>query len=130
MVGDKISNLINGLKNAYTAEHAVFSTPFTKMNLSILEVLKKENYIADYKESGEGKTKRLEVELKYEDGAPAISDVSRVSKQSKRVYTGYRDIIPVKQGYGISVVSTPQGVMTGKSAKEMKIGGEELFKVW
>jgi small subunit ribosomal protein S8 len=131
MVGDKVSNLIIGLKNAYGAKHSTFEFPYTKMSQSILEVLRKEGFIKDFEEKGkEAKDKKLEVSLKYEDGAPAISNVERTSKQSRRVYLGYKDIRPVKQGYGVSVISTPEGIMTGKEAKDKKLGGEELFKIW
>lgn len=130
MVGDKVSNLIIGLKNAYNAKHMVFETPFTKLNASILEVLRKEGFVTDFEEKGKDIEKTLVVSLKYENGKPAISDVSRTSKQSKRVYIGYKDIKPVKNGYGISVISTPKGVMSDKQAKDQKLGGEELFKIW
>lgn len=130
MVGDKISNLIIGLKNAYNAKHDVFVSPFSKLNVSILETLRKEGFIKDFDEKGKDLNKELEVSLKYENGAPAISDVQRVSKQSRRVYVSYKDLRPVKNGYGISVISTPEGVMSDKEAKNKKLGGEELFKVW
>ena len=130
MVGDSISNLIIGLKNAYNAKHSIFQSPFTKMNVSILEVLRKEGFIKDFEEVGKDTQKRLDVSLRYEDGTPAISNVERVSKQSRRIYVGYKDIKPVKNGYGIAVISTPEGVMSDKEAKEKKLGGEELFKIW
>lgn len=130
MVGDKVSNLIIGLKNAYIAKHNVFVSPYSKLNVSILETLRKEGFIKDFDQTGKDLDKKLEVSLKYENGTPAISDVSRVSKQSKRTYVGYKDLKPVKNGYGISVISTPQGVMSDKEAREKKLGGEELFKVW
>ena len=130
MVGDKISNLIIGLKNAYTARHSVYEAPFTKMNVSILEVLRKEGFVKDFEEKGKDLDKKLEVTLSYENGTPAISDLSRVSKQSRRVYVGYKDIKPVKNGYGISVISTPEGIMSNKEAIAKKVGGEELFKIW
>ena len=130
MVGDKISNLIIGLKNAYKAKHSIFELPYSRMSLSILEVLRKEGFIQDFEEKGKDLNKKLEVSLKYENGAPAISDVKRVSKQSKRSYISYKNIRPVRSGYGISVISTPEGVMSDKEAKIKKVGGEELFKVW
>lgn len=130
MVGDKISNLIISIKNAYNAKHLSFVTPYTKLNASILEVLRKEGFIMDFDEEGKGIDKKILVKLKYENGNPAVSDVSRVSKQSKRVYVGYKDLVPVRNGYGISVISTPEGIMSDKEAKKKKLGGEELFKIW
>lgn len=130
MVGDKVSNLIIGIKNAYNAKHSTFVFPYSKVIVSILEVLRKEGFITDFEEKGKDLEKKLEVSLKYENGAPAISDVKRISKQSRRIYLGYKDIKPIKNGYGISVISTPNGVMSDKEAKEKKLGGEELFRVW
>jgi len=130
MVGDKISNLIIGLKNAYNAKHTTFELPYTKMNESILEALKKQGFVSDFKQKGKDLKKELSVTLKYKEGEAAVTDVRRVSKQSKRVYLGYRDIVPVRQGYGVTIISTPAGVMTGKEAKTKKLGGEELLKIW
>ncbi len=130
MVGDTISNLIISLKNAQKARHneAVFS--YSNMKLAILEVLKKEGFIVDVEKTGKDLKKKLVVTLKYEDNSPAISDVKRISKQSKRMYTAYKDIKSVRNGYGITVLSTPQGVMSNKQATKAKVGGELLFTMW
>jgi small subunit ribosomal protein S8 len=130
MVGDKISNLIIGLKNAGIADHKVVSFPYTKLNHSILDVLKKEGFIDDFEKEGKDLRKKLNATLSYKEGVSAITDIKRASKQSRRVYIGYKDIRPVKNGYGMSVISTPEGVMSNKEAKKKKLGGEELFKVW
>jgi small subunit ribosomal protein S8 len=130
MVGDTISNLIISLKNAQKARHEEVVLSFSKMKLSILEVLKKEGFIAGVEKTGKDISKKLIVTLKYEDGAPAITDVKRISKQSKRTYTGYKDIKTVRNGYGITVLSTPQGVMSNKEATKSKVGGELLFTMW
>jgi small subunit ribosomal protein S8 len=130
MVGDKISNLIISLKNAQRAKHASLTVADTKMNQAILEVLKKEGFVGAIDKQGKDLKKKLVVTLKYEDGAPAITDVQRMSKQSKRTYAGYKDIKPVRSGYGITVFSTPQGVLSDKAARNAKVGGEILFKMW
>lgn len=130
MVGDKISNLIISLKNAYIAGHASTVLPYTKMNESILTVLRKEGFISDFDIKGKDVKKYIEAILKYENGQPAITDVKRISKQSKRSYITYKDIKPIKQGYGISVISTPEGIMSAKDARMKKVGGEELFRIW
>jgi small subunit ribosomal protein S8 len=130
MVGDTISNLIISLKNAGKARHEAVVIPFSNMNLAILETLKKEGFVTDIEKTGKDIKKKLIVTLKYEDGVPAISDVKRASKQSKRVYTGYKDIKSVRNGYGIAVLSTPQGVMSNKQATKAKVGGELLFTMW
>ncbi|MEN9921675.1 MAG: hypothetical protein RLZZ517_653 [Candidatus Parcubacteria bacterium] len=130
MVGDTISNLIISLKNAQKARHNEVVLSFSKMKLAILEVLKKEGFIADVEKTGKDISKKLIVTLKYEDGTPAITDVKRISKQSKRTYTGYKEIKTVRNGYGITVLSTPQGVMSNKQATKSKVGGELLFTMW
>jgi small subunit ribosomal protein S8 len=130
MVGDKISNLIISLKNAYTAGHTVVSLPYTKMSESILTVLRREGFVQDFDVKGKELKKSLSVSLRYENGLPAITEVKRISKQSKRVYIANKDIRPIKQGYGISVISTPKGIMSDKEARDKKVGGESLFKVW
>ena len=130
MVGDKISNLIISLKNAQNAKHDSLTVADTKMNAAILEVLKKEGFVGTIDKQGKDLKKKLVVALKYENGMPAITDVQRMSKQSKRTYTGYKDIKPVRSGYGITVFSTPQGVLSDKAAKKAKVGGEILFKMW
>lgn len=130
MVGDTISNLIISLKNAQKAKHTEVTFSYTKMKLAILEVLKKEGFIADIEKTGKDLKKKLIATLKYEDGVPAITDVKRKSKQSKRMYVGYKDLKTVRNGYGITVLSTPQGVMSNKQASKLKIGGETLFTMW
>jgi small subunit ribosomal protein S8 len=130
MVGDTISNLIISLKNAQKARHPEVVFSYTNTKLAILEVLKKEGFIGSIEKTGKDIKKKLIVTLKYEDQAPAITDVKRVSKQSKRMYVGYKDLKSVRNGYGITVLSTSQGVMSNKQASELKVGGEILFTMW
>lgn len=130
MVIDKVSNLIISLKNAYNAKHSVVEFPYTKFSESILEVLRKEGFILDFDKKGKKPKETLEISLKYENGVSALTDVQRVSKQSQRIYLGYKDIKPVKNGYGVSIISTPDGIMSSKEAKKKKLGGEELFRIW
>lgn len=131
MVGDTISNLIISLKNAQNAKHEKVSISYSKMKHAIADVLKSEGFVSDVEKSGKDIKKKLIITLKYqEDGAPAITDVKRMSKQSKRSYLGYKDIKTVRNGYGIAVISTPQGVMSNKTALKNKVGGELLFTMW
>ena len=130
MVGDTISNLIISLKNAQKARHTEVVFLYSNIKFAILEILKKEGFILDVEKSGKDLKKKIIVTLKYENGSPAISDVKRISKQSKRTYIGYKDIKSVRSGYGITVLSTPQGVMSNKQATKEKVGGELLFTMW
>ena len=129
MVVDNISNLIISLKNASTAGKDYLRVPATKMNDSILNVLKVNNFIADFSKKDKD-AKDIKVFLKYDDGAAAITDVKRISKNSKRVYQSSKEIKNVRRGYGMAVISTPKGVMSGLDAREQKVGGELLFEIW
>lgn len=131
MVNDPVSNLIISLKNASLQSKEAVRVPYTKMSLSILEVLKKEGYVKDVTKHGKDIKKHIDVDLQYaEDGTSKIVNVKRVSKFSTRVYKGFKDIKPVKSGYGIQVLSTPAGIMSGRSAIKQNVGGEVLFEIW
>lgn len=130
MVGDTISNLIISLKNAQKAKHATVTFAYSKMTMSILESIKKHGFVANIEKTGKDLKKKVIVTLKYEDGMPAITDVKRISKQSQRMYVGYKDIKPVRNGYGMVVLSTPAGILNDKEAIKSKIGGEILFTMW
>jgi small subunit ribosomal protein S8 len=131
MVIDSISNLIITLKNAQDRGLSSARVPFSKLTSSILEVLKKEGFIANFEDKGKEVKKHIEVELKYtNDGEKAISDVKRVSKQSKRVYKSVDQIHPIKNGYGRLILSTPVGILTDVQARKQRIGGEALFQIW
>ncbi|MEI7719799.1 MAG: 30S ribosomal protein S8 [bacterium] len=129
MVTDPISDFIIRLQNASRTNKESVSLPFSKMKLAIAEVLKREGYLSDV----EGKSKTgntLSVGLKYKNGKPVITGVKRISKPSRRMYMGVKELRPVKRGYGLLVLSTPAGVVTGKQAREQKVGGEALFEIW
>jgi len=130
MVKDQISNLIIALKNASMTGKKTATVPSTKMVISILKVLKKKNYVEDYETKGDGVKKVVNVSIKYDNGNPAIHEVRRVSKFSQRIYKGFKNIRPVKSGYGMLVVTTPQGILTDKESIDKKIGGEVLFQIW
>lgn len=127
---DSISNMIIMLKNAGLAGKETVVFPYSKFKNAVAECLKKEGYI-------NGLTKKirkgfpvLEVELTYVNKNPKISEVKRVSKQSKRVYFGMKDIHTIKNGTGLLVLSTPKGILSGKEARREQVGGEALFKIW
>ncbi len=130
MVNDKISNLINGLKTASNAKKETMIVPSSNLIASILELLKKEEFIADFSIKGDKVKKEAVITLKYENGLPAINDVKKVSKTSKRIYRGADSIKSVKSGYGLSVITTPKGVISGTQARKSKVGGEVLFEIW
>ena len=107
------------------------SVPYSKILFSILGLLKKEGFILDVERSGKDKDAKLEITLKYEeDGKAVISDVKRVSKFSKRIYLNAKEIRPVRNGYGLLILSTPNGILSGAQAKKANVGGEALFEIW
>ena len=128
---DKISELIINIKNGSMVGQKEVTVAHSNLKEKILELLKKEGYIADFKTlKGDGVKKNLKITLAYLDnGDSKIKDVKRISKLSKRIYYGYKDILPVKYGHGLMVLSTPLGIISDKTAKKEKIGGEALFKI-
>ena len=100
------------------------------MDESIVEILAKNKLIKGFEKKGRGVKKILDVELKYDDKKGAIRDVKFISKPSRRFYIGYKEIKPVKGGYGLLIMSTPKGILTGQEAKKKKVGGEALFEIW
>jgi small subunit ribosomal protein S8 len=127
---DPISNMIIMIKNASLAGKETVSFPYSKMKHAIAECLQREGYISAFSKKVKKGHPSLEVELLYTDKKPKIQDVERISKQSKRVYFGMKDIFSVKNGAGLLVLSTPKGILSGKDARKEQVGGEALFKVW
>jgi small subunit ribosomal protein S8 len=127
---DSISNMIIMMKNASLAGKETVSFPYSKMKNAIAECLKKEGYVGAVSKKVKGGLPILEVVLVYIDKKPKIVEVERMSKQSKRVYFGMKDIHQVKSGFGLLVLSTPKGILSGKDARKEQVGGEALFKVW
>lgn len=104
--------------------------PATKMIVAIASILKAEGFIADYRVEEAKPQSELVVDLKYVNGVPAISQMVRVSKPGVRKYRGYREIKPVRRGLGLSIFSTPMGIVSGKEAVKSKIGGEYICYVY
>jgi len=105
-------------------------TPFSQLKESIAEVLFKQGFIASYAKKGKKVQKTLEIGIAYEGKNPRVANVARMSKPSRRFYMKASEIKPIKNGYGLMVISTPKGVMTGEEARKALVGGEALFKIW
>ena len=127
---DTISNMIIKIKNAGNSGHLNVSVPYSSLKQSIAETLKKEHFITDLEVKSEKGKKVLSIELFMENRVPKIKGVKRVSKPSKRIYKKFSEIRPVKNGYGALILSTSQGIMSGRQAKHSKLGGEALFQIW
>ena len=126
MVTDPIADFLVRLQNASRARKTLVEVPFSSMKFAIAQILSREGYIG----SVEKQKTALSIPLLYKEGRPAISGVKRISKPSRRLYMGVRDVHPVKRGHGLLVLSTPAGVVTGKEAKQKRAGGEVLFEIW
>ena len=122
-MNDTISDLLTRIRNGQMSNKKSISVPYSKMKESICKVMLDEGYIDGYS-SDEGKIRTLVVELKYFEGKPVIDYIKRVSRPGLRIYKSSDEIPLVKNGLGICIISTSQGLMTGKTAKEKKCGGE------
>jgi small subunit ribosomal protein S8 len=128
---DPIGDYINRLKNASAVKSETTTAPYSKTKEAISDLLKKEGYINFVNLKGKGIKKILGIGLAYrKDGSPKILHAKRISKPGRRVYKNSKEIKPVKFGKGILVISTPKGIVTGKTAKKEKVGGEALFEIW
>ncbi|MEI7765345.1 MAG: 30S ribosomal protein S8 [bacterium] len=127
---DSISNMIIMMKNGSLAKNEIVVLPYSNLKSAILSCLKKEGYISDFSKKVKKGGNALEIKLSYVDGKPRITEVERISKQSRRVYIGMKDIHSIRNGTGMLVLSTPKGILSGKEARKEQVGGEALFKIW
>jgi len=131
MVNDPIGDLIARIRNAAMRKRSKVNTPASRMRERVLGVLQSEGYIRGFTlVQKPGAFPEFEVELKYFDGEPVIAEISRVSKPGRRVYSSIADLKPVKNGLGISILSTPKGVMSDNAARDANVGGEVLLQVY
>jgi small subunit ribosomal protein S8 len=131
MVNDPIGDMLARIRNAAMRKRSKVLTPASRMRERVLEVLQTEGYIRGYSVVQQpGAFPQFEVELKYFDGEPVIAEISRVSKPGRRVYASIADLKPVKNGLGISILSTPKGVMSDSAARVANVGGEVLCQVY
>jgi small subunit ribosomal protein S8 len=131
MVNDPIGDMIARIRNAAMRKRAKLTTPASRMRERVLGVLQSEGYIRGFVlVQNPGAFPQFEVELKYFDGEPVIAEIARVSKPGRRVYSGVGDLKPVKNGLGISILSTPKGVMSDTAARNANVGGEVLCQVY
>jgi len=132
MITDPIGDLLARIRNGQLRGTAKIKSPNSRLRVSLLDVLQQEGFIRGYAEVEFKDTgrKELEIELKYHEGRPVIRELKRVSTPGRRVYTSVKDLKPHRQGLGVSIVSTPQGVMTDSSAREKNVGGEVLCQVF
>lgn len=131
LINDPIGDLLTRIRNGQSANLKAVSSPASKMRASVLDVLKREGYIRDYsvKPRANGGNE-LSVELKYSEGQPVIREINRVSRPGRRVYAAIKSVPKVYNGLGISILSTPRGVLSDREAREANVGGEVLCRVF
>lgn len=123
--------MLTRIRNAAQARHPKVDVPSSKLKMEIARILKEEGFIMNYKAAEDGAKKSIRIYLKYTPGnVPVISRIERVSRPGCRVYVGSKDVPRVLGGLGINILTTPQGVMTGASARKGNVGGEVLCQVW
>ena len=129
-LNDPIGDLITRIRNAQLRGRSKLVSPASTLRARVLQVLKDEGYIRDFREIESGAHKELEIELKYFEGAPAIQQIQRVSKPGRRVYSAIKDLRLIRNGLGIAIISTPKGVMSDAAARDANVGGEILCEVY
>lgn len=127
---DPIADMLTRLRNGGMASLKQIDMPSSKMKSAIAEVFKKEGYIQEFSVEGEGPKKTLKIQLRYYKNKPVIEGIKRVSKSSCRIYCGSKEIPKIKNGMGTVVLSTPEGVLSGKEAMARNVGGEVLCYIW
>ncbi|WP_438726409.1 30S ribosomal protein S8 [Parasphingorhabdus sp. DH2-15] len=127
---DPLGDMLTRIRNGQQAKKDSVVSPSSKLRARVLDVLQREGYIRGYSEEELGRHKGLRIELKYFEGEPAIKSVARVSKPGRRVYSGSQELPTVRNGLGITIVSTPKGVLSDNEARDQNVGGEVLAEVF
>ena len=124
-------DLLTKIKNGQAVKKESVKLPYSEMDFLIAELLTKYKFADGASKKGRAPKRVLEVKLRYDkEGVGSVQGVDVLSRPSRRLYAGYKDLRPVRQGYGLLVISTPKGIMDGKSARQQKLGGQLLFKIW
>ena len=127
---DPLGDMLTRIRNGQQARKDSVLTPASKLRAHVLDVLQREGYIRGYSEEELAGQKGLRIELKYFEGQPAIQHVARVSKPGRRVYSASRELPRIRNGLGITIVSTPRGVLSDAEARDQNVGGEVLAEVF
>ena len=127
---DPLGDLLTRIRNGQQARKDSITTPASKLRARVLDVLQREGYIRGYREEALAGHPGLRIELKYFEGQPAIKHIARISKPGRRVYSGSKELPRVRNGLGITIVSTPKGVLSDAEARDQNAGGEVLAEVF
>ncbi len=129
-MSDPLGDMLTRIRNAQQRGKSKVLAPASKFHATVLEVLKREGYIRDFRRVPAPPGESLEIELKYYEGAPVIREIARVSKPGRRVYSKIKDLRQIYSGLGIAILSTPRGVMSDAEARAANVGGEVLCRVF
>ena len=130
-MSDPLGDMITRIRNAQRSRHTMCVAPASKMRANVLEALKREGFIRGYAaEEVRPGVAQLRIELKYSEGEPVIKEITRVSKPGRRVYSKIKELPRVYAGLGVSILSTPRGVLSDGEARAANVGGEVLFRVF
>ena len=127
---DPLGDMLTRIRNGQRAKKDSVVSPASSLRTRVLDALQREGYIRGYSEEALGAHKGIRIELKYFEGAPAIQHVARVSKPGRRVYSGSQELPIIRNGLGITIVSTPKGVLSDAEARAQNVGGEILAEVF
>lgn len=130
-MSDPLGDMLTRIRNGQRTGKSKVRAPASKLRANVLEVLKREGYIRGYRtESGDRGLNEVEIELKYNEGEPVIQEIARVSRPGRRVYSKIKELPRVYNGLGITILSTPRGVMSDQEARAANVGGEVLCRVF
>ena len=131
-ISDPVADMLTKIRNASMAKHEKVEIPTSKLKLQIVKILKNEGYVKNFKKVvNKDGVNLIRIFLKYDEKQnPVLHGIDKISTPGRRVYSGYRDMPRVYNGYGVVVVSTSSGIITGKKASEKKVGGELICSIW
>lgn len=134
---DTITDMLNRIRNAQAVYKETVVVPYSNVKYRLAEILKERGYIDGLEKKGRKEKRFIEITLKYETDPdspnskkPVILGMKRISKSGKRIYMGYKEIRPIRNGYGMAIISTPMGILTEKEARKNKVGGEVICEIW
>ncbi len=127
---DPISDMLNRIRNAQAVLKEQVDMPFSNLKYEIARVLEEKGFIEKAEKKGKRTKRTIEITLRYDDKIPVISGLKMVSKPGQRIYKSFREVKPVRSGYGIAIISTPKGLMTDKEVKKQRLGGEVICEIW
>lgn len=134
---DPITDLLNRIRNGQAAMKETVSVPYSNTKYAVAEMLKANGYISEAEKKGRKEKRTIEIVLKYQTDEnspntkiPTILGLKRISKPGKRIYIGYKEIRQVRNGYGMAIFSTPNGLLTDREARKKKVGGEVICEIW